>query len=323
MRGRDAIAVALRHPDGEIVFATERLDAGFHGTRWSKWPLIRGLVVLYETLVVGTRWLVRSANVQAEEEGVELGKGSVVLMLALTLAAGVGIFFLLPLFVASVTTQNVENGNVQHLVEGLVRVAIFLGYLWVDRPLAGHPARLPVPRRRAHDDPRPRGGRSADRRRGPQVPDGPPALRHRVPGRRHPAVDHRLLVRRAADAAGHDRQPHPAHPGHRRRRLRDPAVRGAPSEEPAGQGPALPGPARPEDHHQAADRRHDRGRDRLDGAGAHRRRRIGPGRLGRLRAATDAPRAGAAAADATAQTAPPTPTVPPVQTVPTDPPPGR
>jgi len=72
MRGRDAIAVALRHPDGGIVFATERLDSGFHGTRWSKWPLIRGLVVLYETLVVGTRWLVRSANVQAEEEGVEL-----------------------------------------------------------------------------------------------------------------------------------------------------------------------------------------------------------------------------------------------------------
>jgi uncharacterized protein YqhQ len=129
MRGRDAIAVALRHPDGEIVFATERLDAGFHGTRWSKWPLIRGLVVLYETLVVGTRWLVRSANVQAEEEGVELGKGSVVLMLGLTLAAGIGVFFLLPLFIASVTTQNIDNGLAQHLVEGLVRVAIFLGYL--------------------------------------------------------------------------------------------------------------------------------------------------------------------------------------------------
>ena len=90
MRGRDAIAVALRHPDGHIVFATERLDAGFHGTRWSKWPLVRGLVVLYETLVVGTRWLIRSANVQAEEDGVELGKGSVALMLALTLVAGVG-----------------------------------------------------------------------------------------------------------------------------------------------------------------------------------------------------------------------------------------
>jgi uncharacterized protein YqhQ len=129
MRGRDAIAVALRHPDGHIVYATERLDSGFHGTRWSKFPFVRGLVVLYETLVVGTRWLVRSANVQAQEEGVELGKGSVALMLGLTLVAGVGIFFLLPLFVASVTTANVQNGLVQHLVEGLVRVVIFLGYL--------------------------------------------------------------------------------------------------------------------------------------------------------------------------------------------------
>jgi uncharacterized protein YqhQ len=129
MRGRDAIAVALRHPDGEIVYATERLDAGFHGTRWSKWPLIRGLVVLYETLIVGTRWLVRSANVQASDEGVELGRGSIALMLGLTLLAGIGVFFLLPLFIASVTTSKIENGLVQHLVEGLIRVGIFLGYL--------------------------------------------------------------------------------------------------------------------------------------------------------------------------------------------------
>ncbi len=129
MRGRDAIAVALRHPDGQIVYATERLDSGFHGTGWSKWPLVRGLVVLYETLVLGTRWLVRSANVQAEEEGVELGRGVIALTLGMTLLAGVGIFFLLPLFVASFTAGNVQNGLVQHLVEGLVRVGIFLGYL--------------------------------------------------------------------------------------------------------------------------------------------------------------------------------------------------
>src|SRR5438552_2404240 len=135
MRGRDAIAVALRHPDGRIVYATERLDAGFHGSRWSKLPFLRGLVVLYETLIVGTRWLVRSASVQAAgtgedgDEGVELGKGSIALMLGLTLVAGVGIFFLLPLLIASATTSNIQNGLVQHLVEGLIRVGIFLGYL--------------------------------------------------------------------------------------------------------------------------------------------------------------------------------------------------
>ena len=135
MRGRDAIAVALRHPDGRIVYATERLDSGFHGSRWAKLPFLRGLIVLYETLFVGTRWLVRSATVAAAgsgeegDEGVELGKGSIALMLGLTLLAGVGFFFLLPLFIASFTTSNIDNGLVQHLVEGVIRVALFLGYL--------------------------------------------------------------------------------------------------------------------------------------------------------------------------------------------------
>jgi uncharacterized protein YqhQ len=135
MRGRDAIAVALRHPDGRIVYATERLDSGFHGSRWARLPFLRGLIVLYETLFVGTRWLVRSATIQAAgsgeegDEGVELGKGSIALMLGLTLLAGVGIFFLLPLLIASATTSNIQNGLVQHLVEGLIRVGIFLGYL--------------------------------------------------------------------------------------------------------------------------------------------------------------------------------------------------
>jgi uncharacterized protein YqhQ len=50
-------------------------------------------------------------------------------MLLLTLVAGIGVFFLLPLVIATFTTSQIENGFVQHFVEGLVRVAIFLGYL--------------------------------------------------------------------------------------------------------------------------------------------------------------------------------------------------
>ena len=68
MRGRDVIAVALRHPDGRIVWAEETLAVGFRATRWARLPFVRGLVVLYETLVVGTRWLVRSAGIAAVEE---------------------------------------------------------------------------------------------------------------------------------------------------------------------------------------------------------------------------------------------------------------
>ena len=55
MRGRDVIAVALRHPDGRIVWADERLAVGFRATRWARLPFVRGLVVLYETL--GPRWM--------------------------------------------------------------------------------------------------------------------------------------------------------------------------------------------------------------------------------------------------------------------------
>jgi len=129
MRGRDAIAVAFRHPDGRIVWASEPLNTGPHGWPGARLPLVRGLVVLYETLVVGTRWLIRSASLQASGEGLEIGRGTVALMLAITLVAGVGIFFLLPLWIASVTASSVEAGWVQNLVEGLVRVGIFLAYL--------------------------------------------------------------------------------------------------------------------------------------------------------------------------------------------------
>jgi uncharacterized protein YqhQ len=131
MRGRDAIAVAFRDPDGRIVWASEPLNSGPHGWRLARAPFVRGLIVLYETLIVGTRWLIRSANIQARGDGLELGRGSIALMLLITLVLGIGVFFLLPLFVASVATQSITEGWVQHLVEGLVRVAVFLGYLVV------------------------------------------------------------------------------------------------------------------------------------------------------------------------------------------------
>jgi uncharacterized protein YqhQ len=129
MRGRDVIAVAFRHPDGRIVWAAEDLKKGLRASRIGRAPFVRGLVVLYETLVVGTRWLIRSANVQANAEGIEIGKWTVALMLTITMGLAIGVFFLLPLFVAAFTAGGVEQDWVQHTIEGLVRVVIFLGYL--------------------------------------------------------------------------------------------------------------------------------------------------------------------------------------------------
>ena len=90
---------------------------------------MRGLVVLYETLVIGTRWLIRSANVQAEEDDVELGKGSIVVMLLVTFAAAIAAFSLLPLFISSVATSGSNQGWAQPALEGLIQVGLFLGYL--------------------------------------------------------------------------------------------------------------------------------------------------------------------------------------------------
>ena len=131
MRGRDAIAVAVRHPDGRIVFAAEPLGSRFHGTPWAKLPLVRGLVVLYETLIVGTRWLVRTASIQAQEDDVELGRGAIALMLGFTLLIGLGVFFFLPLLLSSVIAGGSDSRVAQPAVEGLIQVGLFLGYLAV------------------------------------------------------------------------------------------------------------------------------------------------------------------------------------------------
>jgi uncharacterized protein YqhQ len=129
MRGRNALAVALRHPDGRIVTATERLDSRVHTSRAAKWPFVRGLVVLYETLVIGMRWLIRSANVQAEEDDVQLGKGTVAVTLLITFGVAIAVFSLLPLFISSVATSGASQGWAQPAVEGLIQVGLFLAYL--------------------------------------------------------------------------------------------------------------------------------------------------------------------------------------------------
>ena len=141
MRGRSAVAVALRHPDGSIVTATERLDSPLHRSRFGRSPFVRGLVVLYDTLVVGFRWLSRSANVAASGGGIELGRGSVAIIFVVAIGLGIGIFLLLPLLLAQLTIRGplagvvspITGGNpvAEHLLEGVLRLGIFVAYLLV------------------------------------------------------------------------------------------------------------------------------------------------------------------------------------------------
>jgi uncharacterized protein YqhQ len=136
MRGRDAIGVAVRGPDGQIFAGDEKLNSVLHRNRFARAPFFRGVVVLYETLVIGTRWLMKSGSLAAAGEGVAFGGKAIALTMLFTIGLAVGLFVLLPLLVAqggiSLLFGGVDSGwqsFLVHVLEGLVRVFIFVGYL--------------------------------------------------------------------------------------------------------------------------------------------------------------------------------------------------
>ncbi len=142
MRGQKAIGVAVRGPDGQIFGAQEDLNSVLHRNRFARAPFFRGVVVLYETLVIGTRWLMRSGSLAAAGEGVAMGGRTLAITMLFTVGLAIGLFVLLPLFVAGGITSTflrstLESAGVtgawvdfiQHLIEAAIRIAIFVGYL--------------------------------------------------------------------------------------------------------------------------------------------------------------------------------------------------
>jgi uncharacterized protein YqhQ len=94
-----------------------------------KVPFARGVFVLYETLVLGTRMLMRSAAIAAEGEDVEIGKGTMVVTMIFSLGFAVVLFFLLPLFLSTFAERATDSSIVANLLEGLIRLVIFVGYI--------------------------------------------------------------------------------------------------------------------------------------------------------------------------------------------------
>ncbi len=128
MRGRAAWAVAVRRPSGEIY--VERHPVGDFQQRrpiFTK-PLFRGPWALVDALKIGTKALTISANQSVEDEeklsGKELG-GSLVIALLLFIV----IFIALPNFGLAALLQGRVSEFTYHVVEGLVRIVMFLGYL--------------------------------------------------------------------------------------------------------------------------------------------------------------------------------------------------
>ena len=128
MRGQKAMVIVVRRPDGDLAINTQPLSTIYTG-RMRRAPLIRGIIVLIESLVLGIKSLLYSANVSLEEEGEEVSGGLVWGMLAVSLVLAVGLFFVAPLFLTRLL--NIGSSLVFNLVDGLIRVTIFIAYLKV------------------------------------------------------------------------------------------------------------------------------------------------------------------------------------------------
>jgi uncharacterized protein YqhQ len=132
MRGPSSVAVAVRAGD-EIIVDREEYTSWADtspGLRFLKWPLVRGTVVLFESMVMGVRALNQSASLAlGEEEGEGLSGWDVFLAVALAFVVGIALFILFPAWLGHITRIWGLNILGQNIVEGVTRLAIFLGYL--------------------------------------------------------------------------------------------------------------------------------------------------------------------------------------------------
>ena len=134
IRGRDYFSLAVRREDGSIEDLQERLNPLYNG-RLRRWPLVRGVLALMETLVLGIKALQISANIasrqaDAPQEGAQGIPGWMMAStLAFSLIFGIGLFFLLPLGVVRLLEPAIGSGLLSELVEGGLRLAILVAYV--------------------------------------------------------------------------------------------------------------------------------------------------------------------------------------------------
>jgi len=134
IRGQTRAALAVRRPDGIIVRRSIPLE-NWANSALRNVPLLRGVLVLLETLLVGMKSLTISANEAAADENPDedqqLSSVAMATLLTVSLVLGVVIFFLIPVFVSRLVENAGANDFVANLVEGGIRLGLFIGYVWV------------------------------------------------------------------------------------------------------------------------------------------------------------------------------------------------
>ena len=102
---------------------------GIYGGALGRIPFVRGLTMLWDTLVLGVRALMFSADAALQEEDVEFSGTMMWGTLFAALGLGVGLFTILPMFLVSLADRYITLPVLSNLAEGLVRLGLFLIYL--------------------------------------------------------------------------------------------------------------------------------------------------------------------------------------------------
>lgn len=133
MRGKHTQVMSARLEDGRIVSEVETFTLPSERNKLWGLPFIRGVYSMIDSLVSGMKAIVWSTNVSLaeDEEEEELTPMEIALTLVISLGLGVLLFFLLPVVIAHYMQPLIPGAFLQNVFEGLVRVGVFLLYLWL------------------------------------------------------------------------------------------------------------------------------------------------------------------------------------------------
>jgi uncharacterized protein YqhQ len=135
MRGPSNWALAVRKPDGEIAEVNRPIHSVMARHWFFRLPIVRGIIALGESLSIGFRALAISANYAAQEEGddgevqTELSRGALIFAFAIAIGFALMLFKVTPALITN--WLPIETTGWFVVVEGLIRVSIFILYLLI------------------------------------------------------------------------------------------------------------------------------------------------------------------------------------------------
>jgi uncharacterized protein YqhQ len=127
MRGRRSLAIAVRRPQGDILLRSQHVGHP-HAHHTQQWPVLRGLLALWETMTMGTQALLFSARVAADQEE-SSNPPHVWAAITLSLSFVTAVFFVGPLLLTSWLQGVIHQSLVVLFIEGFVRLGMLLGYV--------------------------------------------------------------------------------------------------------------------------------------------------------------------------------------------------